>query len=145
MITYKQHTVQRGEDFSVLARNYLGDPRLWNVIAKANPQYPIRYVNGVPYVTLHVGDVVRVPVNQPDPAPAPNPAPAWQEETVVEQEDVVISPPTRPNPAPTPPSEPPSEDESSSSSSTSDGGWMKWLLLGGLALVALGKKKRGSR
>lgn len=144
MITYKSHTVQPGEDFSIIARKYLGNPALWTVIAQANPQYPIRYVGGIPYVTLKVGDVVRVPITVADPPPAPAPT----RPNVVDYQDIEITPPpapNRPTPPPSPPSVPDEEPSSDESSKSESGGGMKWLLLGGLGLLLLAGKGKGRK
>jgi hypothetical protein len=137
MITYKTHYVKSGEDFSIIARIYLGDPTKWNVIAQANPQYPIRYVNGIPYVTLRIGDAVRVPITVSDPVPAPYTPPS-----VVDNQTIVVTPP-----APTPPPRPPAppadtaDDTTPAAADSSGGGWMKWVLILGLGWVLLNGKK----
>ena len=159
--------IKAGEDFGTLARDYLGSGTKWNVIAAANPQYPVTWkviqtpqgpVNS-PFVTLRVGDPVVIPGVQdpvdttnddftfiPDPSPTPN-------DPLVVFPDLVVPAVVNPQPAPSPepsyyPDPSPSHFDpvvqTTETKKEEESGWGKWLLIGGLGLAIFGKKLFGT-
>ena len=153
--------IKAGQDFGTLARDYLGSGTKWNVIAAANPQYPVTWRGGIPYVTLKIGDPVEIPGVQdpavdttnddftfiPDPSPTPN-------DPLVVFPDLVVPAVVNPQPAPIPepsyyPDPSPSHFDpvvqTTETKKEEESGWGKWLLIGGLGLVIFGKKLFGGR
>ena len=154
-----QVRIKAGQDFGTLARDYLGDGSKWNVIAAANPQYPVTWKGGIPYVTLKVGDPVEIPGVQdptvdttnddftfiPDPSPTPN-------DPLVVFPDLVVPAVVNPQPAPSPEPSYPEDNrphfepvvQTTETKKEEEFDWKKWLLIGGVGMVLFGKKLFGT-